>query len=59
MADPICVKVLFESRGLPSPCRCPRCAAEKEKAPLPAVSRPRVGKILARVLGFLRGKGGR
>jgi len=25
----ICIKKLFESRGLPNPCKCPNCNEEK------------------------------
>jgi hypothetical protein len=25
MLSPICTRNLFESRGLPSPCKCPKC----------------------------------
>jgi len=25
MSDSICTRKLFESKGLPSPCRCPNC----------------------------------
>ncbi len=28
MTEPICTKELFASRGLQSPCKCPRCKAD-------------------------------
>ena len=67
MSDPVCTRMLFESRSLPSPCRCPRCADEKEEskrrqgpgAKLPDLKKgipPLVerGRMLARVLRFLK-----
>ena len=29
MLSPICIKKLCESRGIPSPCKCPKCSREE------------------------------
>jgi len=41
---PICVKKIFEERGLVSPCRCPRCQelkTEREKTGTPPAEKER------------------
>ncbi len=38
MSSPIYTRKLFESRGLPSPCRYPNCGAEKYREETPKKS---------------------
>lgn len=66
MSAPICTREIFESRGLPSPCRCPCCGVDlDEETRLEREYHDRMEKIgreyeksfrvrLARLLWFLK-----